>query len=100
MLIVRLVLGLLLLVSTTSALPVQARPAQVDIAQAPAEDGTSQLRAVEDAYNLLMDRFVHPLDSAALLRAGWDQLTKEASDRKAPAPGPAPRLVADRSADL
>jgi carboxyl-terminal processing protease len=100
MLVLRLLFALLVALASPSALPAQARPAQVDISLAPAEDAASQLRALEDAYNLLMDRFVHPVNSAALLKAGWDQLTREAGDRKAAPPGPGPRLVADRAADL
>ncbi|HYY88194.1 MAG TPA: PDZ domain-containing protein, partial [Chloroflexota bacterium] len=100
MLVLRLLFALLVALASPSALPAQARPTQVDISLAPAEDAASQLRALEDAYTLLMDRFVHPVNSAALLKAGWDQLTREAGDRKAAPPGPGPRLVADRAADL
>jgi hypothetical protein len=54
------------------------------------EDAATQGRTFGEAYNLLLDHYVHPLDTAALLRAGWDQLSKEAAG-KAAAPGPAPR---------
>ena len=64
-----------------------------------AEDVATQTKALAEAYNLLLDHYVHPLDTAALLRAGWDNLIKEA-DGKAAAPGPAPTFVGDRAADL
>jgi carboxyl-terminal processing protease len=64
-----------------------------------AEDAGLQVRSFADAYNLLLDHYVHPLDTAALLSAGWDNLAKEASG-KAAVPGPVPALVGDRAADL
>src|SRR6185503_18065009 len=64
-----------------------------------AEDPATQSLVVESAFNLLMDRYVHPLNSAELLRAGWDQLAKDASG-KAADPGPPPAFTGDRSADL
>jgi carboxyl-terminal processing protease len=66
---------------------------------AAAEDGATQFEVVEAAVDLLLDRFVHPLDSAAVLRAGWEQFDKEAVG-KAAAPGPAPAFTGDRPADL
>src|SRR5256885_394929 len=66
---------------------------------APAEDASAQVQAVEGAYNLLMDRFVHPLSSAEMSRAAWDQLSKDAAV-KAPDPGPAHDFSGDRGADL
>jgi len=66
---------------------------------AAAEDASTQARTLAEAYNLLLDHYVHPLDTAAMLRAGWDQLTKEAAG-KAAAPGPAPALSGDRAGDL
>src|SRR5947209_12511176 len=94
-----LVLALLLVMAQPMVLTAQV--AAVDTSSAaPAEDSASQLRTVADAYSLLMDRYVHPLDSAALVAAGWDQLTQEAAARKGPAPGPAPTLVGDRATDL
>jgi carboxyl-terminal processing protease len=64
-----------------------------------AEDAATQGRTLGEAYNLLLDHYVHPLDTAALLRAGWDQLGKEAAG-KAAAPGPAPAFSGDRVGDL
>jgi carboxyl-terminal processing protease len=64
-----------------------------------AEDSTTQVQVLETAFNLLMDRFVHPLSSAELLRAGWEQLDKEASAAGI-SPGPAPAFGGDRGADL
>jgi carboxyl-terminal processing protease len=63
------------------------------------EDAPTQGKALAEAYNLLLDHFVHPLDTAALLQAAWDNLSKEA-DGKAAAPGPAPAFTGDRAADL
>jgi carboxyl-terminal processing protease len=64
-----------------------------------AEDSTTQVQVLETAFSLLMDRFVHPLSSAELLRAGWDQLDKEASATGV-SPGPPPALSGNRAADL
>jgi carboxyl-terminal processing protease len=75
-----------------AAVGVQAEPAAV-------EDAAQQSRTLAEAYNLLLDHYVHPLDTAAMGRAGWDQLTKESAD-KAASPGPAPALSGDRAADL
>jgi carboxyl-terminal processing protease len=69
------------------------------VAAAPVEDGVIQVQVVESAFNLLMDRFVHPLNSAEVLSAGWDQLTREASGKAAP-PGPAPGFDGNRENDL
>jgi C-terminal peptidase prc len=63
------------------------------------EDAATQTRALAEAYNLLLDRYVHPLDTAALLGAAWGNLVKEA-DGKAVAPGPAPAFTGDRAVDL
>src|SRR3989442_4759345 len=64
-----------------------------------AEDASTQGKAVAEAYNLLLDHYVHPPDTAALLKAGLDHLVTEA-DGKAAAPGPAPAFDGDRAADL
>src|SRR3981081_3298940 len=54
-----------------------AVPAFVETAAS--EEAALQSRTFVEAYNLLLDHYVHPLDTAAMLRAGWDQLNKEAS---------------------
>jgi carboxyl-terminal processing protease len=69
------------------------------VAAAPVEDGAIQVQVVESAFNLLMDRFVRPLNSAEVLTAGWDQLTREATGKEAP-PGPAPAFDGNRENDL
>src|SRR5215831_18542640 len=69
------------------------------VAAAPVEDGAIQVQVVESAFNLLMDRFVRPLNSAEVLTAGWDQLTREATGKAAP-PGPAPAFDGNRENDL
>jgi carboxyl-terminal processing protease len=66
---------------------------------APAEDADLQSRTFAEAYNLLLDHYVHPLDTSALLHAAWDNLAKEA-DSKASAPGPSPDFSGDRATDL
>ena len=81
---------------------VAAAPVAIS-ADAPAalttEDAATQTRAFAEAYNLLLDRYIHPLDTAALLGAAWANLVKEA-DGKAAAPDPAPAFVGDRAVDL
>jgi carboxyl-terminal processing protease len=79
-------------VAAAAAIGVQAEPVA-------AEDAAQQSRTFAEAYNLLLDHYVHPLDTAAMGHAGWDQLTKESVD-KAASPGPAPALSGDRAADL
>ena len=59
-----------------------------------------QAATVEQAFDLLMDEFVHPLGSAALLQAAWSQLEQEAAQHNAPSPDLAPVLTEDRDADL
>lgn len=63
------------------------------------EDAATQTRAFAEAYNLLLDRYIHPLDTAALLGAAWNNLVKETAG-KAVAPGPAPAFTGDRAVDL
>src|SRR5713226_1578770 len=79
-------------VAAAAGVDVQAEPVGV-------EDAAQQSRTFAEAYNLLLDHYVHPLDTAAMARAGWDQLTRESAD-KAASPGPAPALSGDRAADL
>jgi carboxyl-terminal processing protease len=64
-----------------------------------AEDADVQSRTFGEAYNLLLDHYVHPLDTSALLHAAWDNLAKEADSRAAP-PGSSPEFSGDRAADL
>ncbi|MCA1644130.1 MAG: PDZ domain-containing protein [Chloroflexi bacterium] len=64
-----------------------------------AEDAGLQARTFGEAYNLLLDHYVHPLDTASLLRAGWDELAKEAAG-KAATPAPPPALTGDRAGDM
>ena len=85
----------------SAAVPSHAAVATAASLSAPAaaEDAATQARVVSDAYDLLLDHYVHPLSTAALLKAGWDNLVKEAGP-KAAAPGPAPAFSGDRTADL
>ena len=95
----------LLLLLLVSAGPVSGGARVVDAAAintpapAAAEDAATQGRTFGEAYNLLLDHYVHPLDTPALLRAGWDELGKEAAG-KAAAPGPVPAFSGDRVGDL
>jgi len=98
--------ALILLIALSSGLlgsgalqPRIATAAAASLSAPAAEDASTQTKAVAEAYNLLLDHYVHPLDDAALLSAAWDNLAKEA-DGKAAAPGPAPAFVGDRAADL
>jgi carboxyl-terminal processing protease len=63
------------------------------------EDAATQSRTFADAYTLLLDHYVQPLDTSALLQAAWDNLTREANG-KAADPGPAPTFRGNRAADL
>jgi carboxyl-terminal processing protease len=63
------------------------------------EDAATQARSFSEAYNLMLDHYVRPLDTKAMLGAAWDQLAKEANG-KAAAPGDAPGLTGDRAGDL
>jgi len=64
-----------------------------------AEDAPTQTRAFSEAYNLMLDHYVFPLDTQALLGAAWDQLAREA-DGKAANPGETPNFTGDRAGDL
>lgn len=86
-----------LLQSTTAATASAATASMV--ASAPAEDASTQTTAFGDAYNLLLDHYIHPVDTAQLLQAAWNNLAKEA-EGKAVTPGPAPAFSGDRAADL
>src|SRR5260370_32109063 len=79
-------------VAAAAGVGVQAEPAA-------AEDAAQQSRTFAEAYNLLLDHYVHPLDTAAMGQAAWDQLVKESAEKAAP-PGPAPALPCDRAAYL
>jgi carboxyl-terminal processing protease len=83
--------------SPTADVVSAAAPAPASVATA--EDADLQVRTLNEAYELLMDRYVHPLDSAALLHAAWDELVQEA-DSKAVSPGATPPLTGDRASDL
>src|SRR5262249_39301918 len=87
-------------ISESQVATARAAQVQVDSIAAPAvEDVATQEQVIESAYNLLMDRFVRPLGSAELARAGWDELVKE-SDGKMVPPGAPPAFDGDRGADL
>src|SRR5579871_3239503 len=88
-------------VASGGVVPTQVATA-APVAMVPAatvEDADTQARTFGEAYNLLLDHYVHPLDTAAMLQAAWDNLAKEA-DGKAAAPGPRPTFTGDRVVDL
>ncbi len=96
----------LLLAITSAVFGAQVPRVEIPVATAAAlgtpaaaEEAGLQVRSFTDAYNLLLDNYAHPLDTAALLNAAWSQLTTEAAN-KAAAPGPAPAFSGDRAADL
>src|SRR5260370_38738011 len=68
-------------------------------APADAEDAGLQVRSFAEAYNLLLDNYVQPLDTPALLNRAWAQLATEANG-KAAAPGPPPAFAGDRATQL
>jgi carboxyl-terminal processing protease len=86
-----------LLLALAWVVPAQATASTA--APATVEDSGTQVRAFSEAYNLLLDHYVHPVDGAALLGAAWDNLNKEA-DGKAAVPGAAPAFTGDRPSDL
>jgi carboxyl-terminal processing protease len=85
-------------VATAGVVHAQATAVASQVARS-APDAGLQSQVLESAFNLLMDRFVHPLNSADVLRAGWEQFDREAAG-KAAAPGPAPQFDGNREADL
>lgn len=95
----------LLIATTTSAVAGVAQPEVVGaaavsmVSSTPTEDADTQSRTFAEAYNTLLDHFVHPLDTSALLHAAWDNLAKEAAS-KATDPGPSPSFTGDRASDL
>jgi carboxyl-terminal processing protease len=63
------------------------------------EDADTQGKTFAEAYNLLLDHYVQPLDTTGMLQAAWDNLVKEA-DGRATQPGPRPTFTGDRVVDL
>jgi carboxyl-terminal processing protease len=101
-----LVFLLLVLSGVAGGAGFQSRTAVAAIAAEPtleaaaaAEDASTQVRTFTEAYNLLLDHYIQPLDTSAMLHAAWDQLTKDSANKAAP-PGPAPTFSGDRAADL
>ena len=91
----RLLLGLVWLLAL--ALPGPAAAAGVTPTDS---EAIAQADTVERAFDLLLDRYVHPLSSAALLDAAWSGVQRAAADHHAPPPGPAPALADDREPDF
>src|ERR1051326_3524594 len=86
-----------LLLALACVVPVQATASMA--APAAIQDSGTQVKVVSEAYNLLLDHYVHPVDSAALLGAGWENLIKEADGKAAP-PAATPVFTGDRATDL
>src|SRR5262245_20762119 len=101
-----LVFLLLVLSGVAGGAGVQYRAAIAAVAAEPtletvaaAEDASTQVRTFTEAYNLLLDHYIQPLNSSAMLQAAWDQLAKDSANKAAP-PGPSPTFSGDRAADL
>jgi carboxyl-terminal processing protease len=75
-------------------------PAAATATAAPAADVDAQLKTVDQAFGLLVDVYVHPVDASALLGAGWERMTKDATAAGGPPPEPAPAFSGARQADL
>src|SRR5262245_52336463 len=97
-----LVFLLLVLSGAAGGAGFQSRPAVAAVAAAPtleaaaaAEDASTQVRTFTEAYNLLLDHYIQPLDTSAMLQAAWEQLAKDSANRAA-APGAAPAFGGDR----
>lgn len=95
----RALVFLLALSASVLQAPVTQAASAAMVATPPAEDAATQARALAEAYNVLLDHYVHPLDTAVMLRAAWDNLAKEAAG-KAATPAPSPSFSGDRATDL
>jgi carboxyl-terminal processing protease len=84
--------GALILVSTFGARPVAAAQAE------PLDAATEQqLDVAQQAFDLLLDRFVEPLSPPILLEGAWHELTREAADLiRGPVGSPVELLVQRR----
>jgi carboxyl-terminal processing protease len=80
--------------------PVMAAATPSVAAPLAAEDAATQTRTFGEAYNLMLDHYVRPLDTSALLGAAWDQLAREADNARAAAPGDPPAFTRNRANDL
>lgn len=97
----RLLASLLWLLVLATPRPATAAPFTLTAAEASVQpDAVAQTDTVARAFDLLVDRYVHPLSTAALLEAAWTAVEHAAAEHHALAPGPAPVLVDDRAADL
>ncbi len=93
-----LTLALLLLVWPTAA-GLSAWAQESTPTPAPSDVDTEN-QTVDHAVSLLLDQYVRPIDSAALLNAGWTRLQHDAARAGAPAPGEPPAFTGDRVGDL
>ena len=55
---------------------------------------------VQRAFDLLLDRYLHPLSPAYLLRAAWQEIVDEADAHAVAPPAPLRLASADRGASL
>ncbi len=80
--------------------PLAAPVVRAQPADAPERlDPQRQASTVLQAFDLLMDRFVRPVGSAAVLSAGWRQLSQDAAEKHARPPAPLPVLTDNRASD-
>ena len=97
--LLRALVVLLVLSTGTLQAPITlAAPASM-VVPGTTEDAPTQTRAFAEAYNVLLDHYVQSLDTAALLRAAWDNMAKEAAG-KAATPASTPSFSGDRATDL
>lgn len=89
------ILGAGLPAPSNAAVQTVAPSASIAVAQPTAES-----RVVQEAFDLIMDRFVQPVGSAELLTAGWERLAQDAAEAGAPEPGPVPLLTGARQYDV
>lgn len=93
-------LGLLLAALLVAQSGAAAVASPLEAPADPRADIDQQVEVVRTAYDLLLDRFVYQLDSAALLQAAWDGIDRDAAERSTRRPGPVPMLSDERTADF
>jgi carboxyl-terminal processing protease len=93
-------LGLLLAALLVAQSGAAAVASPLEAPADPSADIDQQVEVVRTAYDLLLDRFVYPLDSGALLQAAWDGIDRAAAEHSVRRPGPIPALNGVRTADF
>ncbi|MFN0074691.1 MAG: S41 family peptidase [Chloroflexota bacterium] len=85
-----------LLVLTISSFVSSGLPVAGPTAYAATDDGTLSLESTRQAYELLLDRFVYPLEPAALLGAAWEAGLPALAEAKSSADLTAPAFPDNR----